>query len=164
MRPDNHRLTGSPPPMRGKVTSGRIMSQEIGITPAYAGKRNHGVRGFSGRQDHPRLCGEKVAADHERRNVVGSPPPMRGKAGRMMKNDSEDRITPAYAGKRQTWCGGCCVWGDHPRLCGEKGRTLWVQSPKQGSPPPMRGKENACVTDESNIGITPAYAGKSHLS
>ena len=26
----------------------------------------------------------------------------------------------------------------------------------------MRGKENACVTDEGNIGITPAYAGKSN--
>ena len=25
----------------------------------------------------------------------------------------------------------------------------------------MRGKENACVTDAGNIGITPAYAGKS---
>ena len=25
----------------------------------------------------------------------------------------------------------------------------------------MRGKENACVTDDGNNGITPAYAGKS---
>ena len=28
----------------------------------------------------------------------------------------------------------------------------------------MRGKENACVTDAGNNGITPAYAGKSYGS
>ena len=51
------------------------------------------------------------------------------------------RITPAYAGKsRQILRNSSGIW-DHPRVCGEKARTLIVQDEPQGSPPRMRGKE-----------------------
>ena len=51
---------GSPPRMRGKGSGRKTMCQQIGITPAYAGKR--GRTCLSQRQlwDHPRVCGEKT--------------------------------------------------------------------------------------------------------
>ncbi|ERJ96438.1 hypothetical protein RUMCAL_01198 [Ruminococcus callidus ATCC 27760] len=30
-----------------------------------------------------------------------------------------------------------------------------------GSPPPMRGKDNQIIKQQQELGITPAYAGKS---
>ena len=33
--------------------------------------------------------------------IIGSPPPMRGKAGKAWQENNQSRITPAYAGKRQ---------------------------------------------------------------
>ena len=36
-------VTGSPPPMRGKVISHRNYTSFTRITPAYAGKRKHAV-------------------------------------------------------------------------------------------------------------------------
>ena len=112
---------GSPPPMRGKVTvssSSRVM---MGITPAYAGKSAE-IECLQGKlEDHPRLCGEKPCLCTINLSMIGSPPPMRGKASlkTMLKFCTEgspppmrgkgrhavqafyrSRITPAYAGKR----------------------------------------------------------------
>ena len=73
----------------------------------------------------------------------GSPPPMRGKADRIPKLVPWDRITPAYAGKRN--------------------RFILYTSFQWGSPPPMRGKVVDNDYFRSHYGITPAYAGKSIL-
>ena len=50
---------GSPPHMRGKVPHCGCSNFHLGITPAYAGKRHHGLHGHSNEGDHPRICGEK---------------------------------------------------------------------------------------------------------
>ena len=51
---------GSPPRMRGKVSSSCTLVSCKGITPAYAGKRTRkqGQSGYA--WDHPRVCGEKT--------------------------------------------------------------------------------------------------------
>ena len=72
--------SGSPPPMRGKVLLPRRAGLVIGITPAYAGKRENNTRGYTSEWDHPRLCGEKFRCHQVRHDKRGSPPPMRGKA------------------------------------------------------------------------------------
>ena len=65
---------------------------------------------------------------------------MRGKERRKLKEDSEVRITPAYAGKSpSTRSAGRCMQ-DHPRLCGEKSALTAETIAGAGSPPPMRGK------------------------
>ena len=51
---------GSPPRMRGKVDTRPLCSRSMGITPAYAGKRNCGIVKRSLALDHPRVCGEKT--------------------------------------------------------------------------------------------------------
>ena len=91
---------GSPPPMRGKGTS-RIASKLIlRITPAYAGKSQHRERDSGKSEDHPRLCGEKAPIHTDTPYFSGSPPPMRGKAAALDTPQRRERITPAYAGKR----------------------------------------------------------------
>ena len=52
--------TGSPPPMRGKVTDFRKVKGSGRITPAYAGKSSFASCSFASFRDHPRLCGEKA--------------------------------------------------------------------------------------------------------
>ena len=68
--------------MRGKGTGLVFNTRDIGITPAYAGKRENGSSGEPRKQDHPRLCGEKT-------NTANAIP-------------ENLRITPAYAGKSST--------------------------------------------------------------
>ena len=65
--------------MRGKAQFLNVHLQNYGITPAYAGKRGIYQSGVRSRQDHPRLCGEKLTYAVCPLLALGSPPPMRGK-------------------------------------------------------------------------------------
>ena len=66
---------------------------------------------------------------------------MRGKAESTTNSPDEQRITPAYAGKRYPAAYPVNRTQDHPRLCGEKLSNWRKKKMKEG--------------------ITPAYAGKS---
>ena len=132
---DHPRLCGE------KQASQTFQTSSSGITPAYAGKRSSFSMLNRVEQDHPRLCGEKRVRSVHTFTALGSPPPMRGKGIPCPRSHS---------------CGR-----DHPRLCGEKiMRRAW-EIYRTGSPPPMRGKVRRNFPTECNIGITPAYAGKS---
>ena len=72
--------------------------------------------------------------------MLGSPPPMRGKACHKRKFRRGIRITPAYAGKSLHQVPLRISLGDHPRLCGEKLTKDQCLQKVLGSPPPMRGK------------------------
>ena len=85
--------------MRGKVFGLRDTLLDMRITPAYAGKRYSDGFRSSMLQDHPRLCGEKMNLQTAVGQSLGSPPPMRGKAGQCSVDFPCSRITPAYAGK-----------------------------------------------------------------
>ena len=134
-------VSGSPPPMRGKVRSRSLWGCWVRITPAYAGKSCYRNLIAVDPRDHPRLCGEKAALLVQQGNEEGSPPPMRGK------------VQLAVQPRTTFW--------DHPRLCGEKiSHALFIML-AMGSPPPMRGKGGFAPRQASHLGITPAYAGKS---
>ena len=131
---------GSPPPMRGKGIKPLTVSDVQGITPAYAGKRRGKSPVCHRTQDHPRLCGEKMETGILDGQMMGSPPPMRGKDIYASDVVQQAGITPAYAGKSAPDTQWTHHIQDHPRLCGEKSRSpLWLAT-KIGSPPPMRGK------------------------
>ena len=85
--------------MRGKEVRALGETLEKGITPAYAGKSLVAAKPAFPDQDHPRLCGEKLATFAHSSKVTGSPPPMRGKVTMTQKLELARRITPAYAGK-----------------------------------------------------------------
>ena len=126
--------------MRGKDANGLNMLSNLGITPAYAGKRPSRLRRDHERRDHPRVCGEKKLAEFEDETGEGSPPRMRGKDFWHYADNYSKGITPAYAGKRQFWHPVPPVPEDHPRVCGEKCRVDFGILRGLGSPPRMRGK------------------------
>ena len=66
--------------MRGKGVLVLLRCDDLGITPAYAGKRAVYWIAAAVLKDHPRLCGEKPEQMLAYRAGAGSPPPMRGKA------------------------------------------------------------------------------------
>ena len=127
--------------MRGKACLKRPSGPGLRITPAYAGKSAGMACNGQIRQDHPRVCGEKVDGGRNRSRQMGSPPRMRGKA------------CVACASAAPGW--------DHPRVCGEKNDWQRIKEAYTGSPPRMRGKEKTQHVVVKRPGITPAYAGKS---
>ena len=149
--------------MRGKVGAEATPEPFIGITPAYAGKSLHPAGIHPGRRDHPRICGEKYTRFLRQLNTAGSPPHMRGKEDCVFRGVFRVRITPAYAGKREPGNSGGWQQPDHPRICGEKKRTISAKYSRLGSPPHMRGKDGLNGALLACPRITPAYAGKSVL-
>ena len=109
----------------------------------------------------PRLCGEKSLPEVHWSMILGSPPPMRGKAVTHGIITKVYGITPAYAGKRRCGQHSGLSLQDHPRLCGEKSACPHWRHRRQGSPPPMRGKAVDQCSHTRPTWITPAYAGKS---
>ena len=88
---------------------------------------------------------------------------MRGKVHFTSPHIVYSRITPAYAGKRDTTHQFHFRYRDHPRLCGEKSAGTFASAHANGSPPPMRGKVFTRTRFFPDIRITPAYAGKSQM-
>ena len=132
----------SPPRMRGKAVAIFRQLHHGRITPAYAGKS----------------FGACIA------DAVppGSPPRMRGKDGRTSTGGLDVGITPACAGK--SLVKGCAVIliQDHPRVCGEKLKSILILAYSPGSPPRVRGKVLRITWLQLYARITPAYAGKSN--
>ena len=93
-------LRGSPPHVRGKDTKLPSQKSSTGITPACAGKRVQALADKLGKQDHPRMCGEKFAAANPALPPSGSPPHVRGKGAYLPFRSPAAGITPACAGKR----------------------------------------------------------------
>ena len=147
--------------MRGKESRFSSAMVFFRITPAYAGKRCGGSGGGAYSKDHPRLCGEKKVYPKDSEIILGSPPPMRGKAFVYFTKNVVCRITPAYAGKSFFHEFYNFFNEDHPRLCGEKLNLFRPCYCSMGSPPPMRGKDSVTLYRDHVVRITPAYAGKS---
>ena len=94
---------------------------------------------------------------------AGSPPQVRGKQNLLTATYSENRITPAGAGKTYI----CKLIGragkDHPRRCGENALKVEVFCSVGGSPPQVRGKPRWSSGVDAARRITPAGAGKTDL-
>ena len=89
---------------------------------------------------------------------------MRGKAADLRQLFQISGITPAYAGKSKTKHSLTHPTRDHPRVCGEKGAAPCQRFIVLGSPPRMRGKAIDIGPIHGELGITPAYAGKSAVA
>ena len=150
----------SPPHVRGKGPDLYRVRRCPGITPAYAGKSEKQVPFLPPYQDHPRVCGEKVALLRIKPLTRGSPPRMRGKGYNTLGAIQQGRITPAYAGKRACFARlRLSVW-DHPRVCGEKLSCPERGRRRMGSPPRMQGKGGTIQPGRKRLGITPRVCGE----
>ena len=85
---------------------------------------------------------------------------MRGKALMEKRENLENRITPAYAGKSMENHINMNMTKDHPCVCGEKNVKIDIDGVVMGSPLRMRGKAHMGTPLMFRQRITPAYAGK----
>ena len=158
----NHRV-GSSPRVRGRVAVWPWAVGVWGIIPAGAGKRSSPQPCCLSPWDHPRGCGEELAASSQTTRASGSSPRVRGRGVSARPVGSRVRIIPAGAGKSSPPVGrGACA-GDHPRGCGEE----WSERPwgtsRGGSSPRVRGRGVSFRGQFSLFGIIPAGAGKRWL-
>ena len=153
--------TGSPPRRQGKANWHCVRRPALRITPAQAGKRTRSWRAYGCPWDHPRVGGEKVTHNTDRKSRSGSPPRGRGKGIQRVVLFITRRITPAWAGKRMSFFASSELDKDHPRVGGEKFSTVFVGFLLPGSPPRGRGKVEDMRKAGLNPRITPAWAGKS---
>ena len=107
------------------------------------------------------MGGEKIHLKVLSFTIGGSPPRGRGKAKVIVVILHNFGITPAWAGKSL-----CCPlpptsFADHPRVGGEKQKSLLLSSITSGSPPRGRGKVEILCQLNGILRITPAWAGKS---
>ena len=162
MMPDSR--PGSPPRVRGTVTSSGPCSPTQGITPACAGNRYAFCCRSIHRRDHPRVCGEQIKGRFEEREKEGSPPRVRGTVALGDYYCRRHRITPACAGNRPPRVLHTVYREDHPRVCGEQLQKLagWIDG--KGSPPRVRGTVKINERFSIDIRITPACAGNSASS
>ena len=137
---------------------------DVGITPACAGKSAGRRQAFCNFRDHPRLCGEKSHVASCETEFGGSPPLARGKDKYFLNQSIREGITPAYAGKSWRHDRDTDASRDHPRLRGEKIFRRWRKIQHRGSLPLTRGKGLPVRLAGAQIGITPAYAGKSYTA
>ena len=151
---------GSPPQVRGKPTMQCRRLKCSGITPAGAGKTDVPPINAIIVKDHPRRCGENYWRSCNGRYLSGSPPQVRGKRASSRQCAAQGRITPAGAGKTQYANFIPTVVQDHPRRCGENCLPSRPSRDMRGSPPQVRGKPRMTRTNNTNVRITPAGAGK----
>ena len=132
-------------------------------------------------RDHPRRCGENLNLSGFPNSLRGSPPQVRGKHMKSEKTKTEERITPAGAGKTIRRSEILPTPRDHPRRCGENALEIVLYLAHAGITPAGAGKTSKeellqslkrdhprrCGENVSVIGygplrfrITPAGAGK----
>ena len=88
---------------------------------------------------------------------------MRGKPAYTGADREAVRITPADAGKTRISSSRSGASEDHPRGCGENGKSSCESFRFTGSPPRMRGKLSQFADLIGWLRITPADAGKTFL-
>ena len=133
--------TGSPPRMREKQKVSTVKTTCSRITPAYAGKTPTVNACMIGGRDHPRVCGKNFIMETTDRKYKGSPPRMREKLSNSFCSFFVLGITPAYAGKTNTFSLRKLSSKDHPRVCGKNYRYRPCNHARRESPPRMREKQ-----------------------
>ena len=91
---------------------------------------------------------------------LGSPPHRRGKEYDDPTQNELIGITPAWAGKRCSPAMQQTTKQDHPRVGGEKTKSIHPYPVLDGSPPRGRGKADVLFSQFFARRITPAWAGK----
>ena len=84
--------------MRGALLADRLDPRPRGIIPADAGSTGNWAHGKRNIRDHPRGCGEHIAALPNAGTVPGSSPRMRGAPIQNLSDSVDSRIIPADAG------------------------------------------------------------------
>ena len=154
---------GSPPHTRGTLIVGFDITTLKRITPAYAGNTNSSCPNILLTWDHPRIRGEHFPLSVSLCIRSGSPPHTRGTPCSIMETLVVHGITPAYAGNTLYPVITIFFIQDHPRIRGEHNASELNSNTLSGSPPHTRGTPSDKLLKFHHRGITPAYAGNTHI-
>ena len=155
---------GSSPRGRGKLCLALCFRFRCGLIPAWAGKTAACTRRRGGIRAHPRVGGENLSAKDASGRPLGSSPRGRGKRSRSGSNLAWQGLIPAWAGKttprlppaRRVWA--------HPRVGGENALLKNGAYTGNGSSPRGRGKLAGTGALTEDLGLIPAWAGKTARS
>ena len=151
---------GSPPRVREELTFSPINGNNLGITPACAGRTRATVRAIPGGRDHPRVCGKNLLFYYRKRERLGSPPRVREELTDVHRGKDTVGITPACAGRTYLTPVTAPYLQDHPRVCGKNLIHPWSRTLVRGSPPRVREEPATGKATRAERGITPACAGR----
>ncbi len=112
-----------------------------------------------GRLGTPRGCGEQWTVPSHPSRSSGTPPRVRGAAGRRQPEQRRPGNTPAGAGSRPPAGSGHRRGWEHPRGCGEQARSVTLPAHRVGTPPRVRGAVLQSLEGLLPDGNTPAGAG-----
>ena len=96
-------FSGSHPRVREKRPSSSEIHSDTGITPACAGKTPLSRALLRCPWDHPRVCGKNLLKQWVELHRPGSPPRVREKPAPIIYQQTHDGITPACAGKTNSF-------------------------------------------------------------
>ena len=122
----NERFPGLPPRVRGEPSSSMTNTSVSRLTPASAGRTE---RCESFRLDpsaYPRECGENLVSSSDPPPKPGLPPRVRGERLSAPTHPSASGLTPASAGRTESWTSSPNRPRAYPRECGENG-PRWQQ-------------------------------------
>ena len=155
--------SGSPPHTRERHLREDTRKLVDRITPAYAGKTVYLSFLNKLREDHPRIRGKDGLKISQSARNRGSPPHTRERLKAFAMLMAAARITPAYAGKTLIQLEYEIGIQDHPRIRGKDCNPLPFSGCSMGSPPHTRERRKKETARTMQVGITPAYAGKTFL-
>ena len=135
---------GSSPHARGTLQTVRICPAENRFIPACAGNANYRRSGGRHSAVHPRMRGERTAADILLHRFDGSSPHARGTHDRLWPTRVHGRFIPACAGNAATTTRGVRLPPVHPRMRGERMDITGRPCASSGSSPHARGTRTVC--------------------
>ena len=109
------------------------------------------------------MGGEEFMNKQTYKSMLGLPPRGRGRANYIFQENGNQRITPAWAGKRNGRFYRALKVSDYPRVGGEELTSHNRLSITVGLPPRGRGRATLGLNQLFPYRITPAWAGKSCL-
>ncbi len=156
-------ISGSSPPVWGKLFQVQVLSQYFRIIPTRVGKTDFHVRHGSSLSDHPHPCGENDHLPPTCHRSHGSSPPVWGKHAPIVHHKTSLRIIPTRVGKTPKGGRYRCGNADHPHPCGENQPRPLHQLPRGGSSPPVWGKQFVYAPGGSLPRIIPTRVGKTSM-
>ncbi len=157
-------MLGPSPRVRGAAPGGSGDRRRPGTIPAGAGSSRAGTSTRRASRDHPRGCGEQARLKVRCRPLPGPSPRVRGAAAPARPRPPRAGTIPAGAGSRLPAHRANAPNWDHPRGCGEQGRSRQRRAEAEGPSPRVRGAGQHARRPDRLRGTIPAGAGSSFNS
>ncbi len=152
--------SGSSPLTRGGLSEASAKADKNGLIPAYAGRTTFTSFQSISNGAHPRLRGADPGVASARRRFRGSSPLTRGGPVNIVKTIVDFRLIPAYAGRTLIRFSFLTRSTAHPRLRGADSSSSSSARVAGGSSPLTRGGLFDSIAPAMQLGLIPAYAGR----